>query len=310
MIIGLPLTSVSHKNPSKLDKMAAVSEDISDRELREKLKEYGISAGPITPTTKSLYIRKLNKHLIGVGRGLNSNARKPASKKSLSPRKSPSRRRSPVRDARSSVGGASPSNRKLVGFSSDEEEVAQETVALKRRHLSGRVRPAPTPTNALCSDEERPLLRFDKRVNMPTDKLNVEEEKLNIDGRATVSKNHDELNQNAAKRSPYTGLRQLFMRKSMDNRKKSSPPAERVQPKVSCAVEYEDKTRRNVYRYLWLLVLLGAVMFVAFKWEFVLALVWKGEDSRSTCKNTLLHLLISIFVNFICTFQFLCNMFF
>ena len=40
-----------------------MKEDISGRDLRPKLRESGISYGPITATTRNLYIRKLSKTL-------------------------------------------------------------------------------------------------------------------------------------------------------------------------------------------------------------------------------------------------------
>lgn len=271
--------------PTRSHKMAAVSENISDRELRAKLKEHGISAGPITPTTKKLYINKLNKKLTGVERGSKSTVKK-ASKKSLSPRRSPGR--SPARDNRHTAGPTSPSKRKLVGFSSDEEEPNEEPVILKPTRLPGRASPA--THSAARAGEERPsaLLRFRKPVNTPTYKMSEDEEKTVIDGRASIPRDYNEFKLKVAKQSPYTSLRQLFLRKSMDDSQKCSErtPPRQPPPETSYDVEDEDEIEReNVHSYVWVLLLLCAVVLIVFyNWQFIVTLtvLWKPRANSKS----------------------------
>ncbi|XP_068718898.1 inner nuclear membrane protein Man1-like [Montipora capricornis] len=96
-----------------LSKMAAKYGDISDDELRRQLTALGEDVGPVTPTTRSFLLRKL-KRLQNEGRSTR------ASKENT-----PSRRgTSPGRKSRSSPAlsrNQSPS-RRLIGFSSDEED--------------------------------------------------------------------------------------------------------------------------------------------------------------------------------------------
>lgn len=258
------------------DKMAAVSEGISDRDLRAKLKEHGISAGPITPTTKKLYINKLNKKLTGVESGSKSAVKKP-SKKSLSPRRSPGR--SPARDYRNAAGPTSHSKRKLVGFSSDEEEPSEASMIPKPTRLPGRASPA--THSAARDEEERPsaLLRFRKPVNTPTYKMSEDEERSVIDGMASIPRDYNEFKLNAAKHSPYTSLRQLFMIKSMDDSQKSSErtPPRQPPPETRYDVEDEDESeRKNVRSYVWVLFLLCAVTLIVFyNWQFIVTVLWK-----------------------------------
>ena len=88
--------------------MAARDGDISDVELRRQLKAVGEDVGPVTDTTRPFLLRKL-KRLQNEQKGNKSSAEKPA------PRRATPRRSLPA------TRNQSPS-RKLIGFSSDEED--------------------------------------------------------------------------------------------------------------------------------------------------------------------------------------------
>lgn len=88
--------------------MAARDDNISDVELRRQLKAFGEDAGPVTDTTRPFLLRKL-KRLQNEGKSNKSSAEKPA------PRRATPRRSLPA------TRNQSPS-RKMIGFSSDEED--------------------------------------------------------------------------------------------------------------------------------------------------------------------------------------------
>lgn len=89
--------------------MAASDGDISDAELRRQLKALGEEPGPITPSTKSLLLRKLKR--LQNERGSNATP----------PKKSSPKRSTIARRSIPATRNQSPS-RKLIGFSSDEED--------------------------------------------------------------------------------------------------------------------------------------------------------------------------------------------
>lgn len=88
--------------------MAARDSNISDVELRRQLKTFGEDVGPVTDTTRPLLLRKL-KRLQNEQKSNKSSAEKPA------PRRATPRRSLPATRNRSP-------SRKLIGFSSDEED--------------------------------------------------------------------------------------------------------------------------------------------------------------------------------------------
>ena len=88
--------------------MAARDGNISDAELRRQLKAVGEDVGPVTDTTRPFLVRKL-KRFQNEQKGNKSSAEKPA------PRRVTPRRSLPA------TRNQSPS-RKLIGFSSDEED--------------------------------------------------------------------------------------------------------------------------------------------------------------------------------------------
>ena len=88
--------------------MAARDSNISDVELRRQLKAIGEDVGPVTDTTRPFLLRKL-KRLQNEGKSNKSSAEKPA------PRRATPRRSLPA------TRNQSPS-RKMIGFSSDEED--------------------------------------------------------------------------------------------------------------------------------------------------------------------------------------------
>ena len=101
------------------DKMA-VRSHLSDEELRRQLKECGEAVGPITATTRALYLRKLAK--LRKSGGTNSSPKSSVMNRAKG--------KSPVRRSPASKASTSPS-RRLIGFSSDEEE--NESPAKSRR---------------------------------------------------------------------------------------------------------------------------------------------------------------------------------
>jgi len=84
--------------------------EISAEELRKRLKDYGISTGPITPTTFPVYVRKLNS-LRSHNSGINQKSRRESGGRSTAGRVSAASNRA--------------SNRN--GFSSDEDEKESES---------------------------------------------------------------------------------------------------------------------------------------------------------------------------------------
>ncbi|CAH3045954.1 unnamed protein product [Pocillopora meandrina] len=89
--------------------MAASDGDISDAELRRQLKALGEEPGPVTPSTKGLLLRKLKR--LQNERGSNATP----------PKKSSPKRSTIARRSIPATRNQSPS-RKLIGFSSDEED--------------------------------------------------------------------------------------------------------------------------------------------------------------------------------------------
>ena len=275
------------------DKMAAVSEDISDRELRAKLKENGISCGPITATTKKLYIRKLRKKLSEDESALSSS--KVPSRKSLSP-KSSSRRASP---SRRSVDPTPPSGRKLVGFSSDEDESSKEPVTTRQKRLSGQFKGSPrkSTANTPIQNEERPVFRRrPNNTSSPKSKLRQDEERTDIDGR--VNMNSYAFEPKRGKLPSYAGtagLRNLFLKKSMEDSKKyantSPPPPPPPPPEMTYDLEVEDETDKNSYQYTWLIwvlvIALVVVFLLVYNWQFLSAMLWNGvNNDRKFCTLT------------------------
>lgn len=95
---------------------------ISDDELRNQLQNLGENPGPVTPSTRPLLLRKLRK-LQKEGTGRAKETKKDTRRKSAPPSRQKPKRQSP--------------SRKLLGFSSDEEE-NQSNSRSKRRVSSGR----------------------------------------------------------------------------------------------------------------------------------------------------------------------------
>ena len=89
--------------------MAAPNDEVNDSELRRRLSEFGQDVGPVTDATRSLLLRKLRR-LEKERKG-----KQVVEEKSPPPRRASSHRRS------SPSRGQSPS-RRLIGFSSDEED--------------------------------------------------------------------------------------------------------------------------------------------------------------------------------------------
>lgn len=89
--------------------MAATDGDISNVELLRQLKAFGEEPGPVTATTRGLLLRKLKK------------LQNEQSSKETSTRKPSPRRATPARRSLPATRNQSPS-RKLIGFSSDEED--------------------------------------------------------------------------------------------------------------------------------------------------------------------------------------------
>ena len=274
------------------DKMAAVKEDISDSDLRAKLKENGISYGPITATTKNLYIRKLNKALSEGKSPLRSN--KVPSRKSMSPKTFP-RRASP---SRRSVDPTSPPERKLIGFSSDEDEPAKVPVATRQKRLSGQFKGSPSKSTAHApiQDEERPVVRRrPNNTSSPKAKLRLDEETMDTDSR--VNMNSYTFEPKRGRMPSYTGLRNLFLRKSIEDSKKyaNAEPA----PEMSYDLEVEDETDRNIYHYTWIIWLLVFVLIVvlllAFNWKFLSAMLWNRVNINDRKFLSTIHLVIPVF---------------
>ena len=94
---------------STIDYRLASDGDISDAELRRQLKALGEEPGPITPSTKGLLLRKLKR--LQNERGSNATP----------PKKSSPKRSTIARRSIPATRNQSPS-RKLIGFSSDEED--------------------------------------------------------------------------------------------------------------------------------------------------------------------------------------------
>ncbi|CAB4012284.1 Hypothetical predicted protein [Paramuricea clavata] len=267
--------------------MAAVSEDISDRELRAKLKENGISCGPITATTKNLYIRKLRNKLSEDESALSSG--KVPSRKSLSPKPS-SRRASP---SRRSVDPTPPSGRKLIGFSSDEDESAKEPVTTRQKRLSGQFKGSPRKSTAFTpiQNEERPVFRRrSNNTSSPKYKLRQDGERTDIDGR--VNMNSYAFEPKRGKLPSYAGtagLRNLFLKKSMEDSKKYANTSPPPPPEVTYDLEVEDETDKNSYQYTWLIwvlvIALVVVFLLVYNWQFLSAMLWNGvsNDQLKIC---------------------------
>ena len=278
------------------DKMAAVKEDISDSDLRAKLKENGISYGPITATTKNLYIRKLNKTLSESKSPMRSI--KVPSRKSLSPKPSP-RRASP---SRRSVDPTPPPERKLIGFSSDEDEPAEAPVATRQKRLSGQFKGSPSKSTAYApiQDEERPVFRRrPNNTSSPKSKLRQDEETTDIDDR--VNMNSYAFEPKRARMPSYTGLRNLFLRKSIEDSRKYAnaepPPA----PEMSYDLEVEDETDRNTYHRTWLIwilvVALIVVLLLVVNWQFLRAMLWNKVNIND--RKFTIHFIIPVFQLFL-----------
>ena len=260
--------------------MATVNEDISDRDLRAKLKENGISCGPITSTTKNLYIRKLNKKLSEGESALSSH--KVPSRKSLSPKPSPRR----ALPSRRSVDPAPPSGRKLIGFSSDEDEPSREPVTTKHKRLSSQFKASPRKSVASSpiQNEERPVFRR-RPNNSSSPKQNVEqdEERSDEDG----SMNSYGFEAKRRKSPSYTGLRNLFLRKSMEDSKKYAN-VELPPPEMTYDPEIEDETGRKYFfeycYHTWfiyaLVIGLIVVLLLVYNWQFLLALMGNKLDNN------------------------------
>ena len=115
--------------------MAARHGNISDVELRRQLKAFGEDAGPVTDTTRPFLLRKL-KRLQNEGKSNKSSAEKPAPRRATPRRSLPETR------------NQSPS-RKMIGFSSDEED-AQPSLSgrlVDSSRLRGRRRDDTATTN-------------------------------------------------------------------------------------------------------------------------------------------------------------------
>lgn len=277
------------------DKMATVSDDISDRDLRARLKENGISCGPITPKTKYLYIRKLR-------RSLNQDESSPSggkqlSRKSQSPKQPVARRGSP---GRRSVGLAPTPERKLIGFSSDEDEsTSKEPVVSRQKRISSeyKVSPPKSIEPSLRQNEERPVFRRRSyNTASPTPQPRQDDD---IDD--STNKNRHGFESKGGKLPSYAGLRSLFLRKSMDDSKKyaNSPP---FRPKISYDLEVEDEMDDNTYQYIWMIWLVAISLVMV----FLLVYNWQSSgmlknqvnvnDRKFLWNTNQLSLVCSVFV--------------
>ena len=256
--------------------MAAVNDDISDRDLRAKLKENGISCGPITPTTKNLYIRKLRKKLSEDESTLSRG--KVPSRKSLSPKPSPRR----ALPSRRSVDPTPPPQRKLIGFSSDEDEPAKEPVTTRERRASTKPKESPRKSSAFSptpvQNEERPVFRRRPySTSSPKSKFRQDGERTDSEGRVNMDSYSPETKR--GKLPSYAGLRNLFLRKSMEDSKKyaNESPAPSPPP-ITYDVEVEDETDKNIYQYTWLIwfsiSLLVIVFLLVYNWQFLSSMLW------------------------------------
>ncbi|XP_063229484.1 inner nuclear membrane protein Man1 isoform X2 [Bacillus rossius redtenbacheri] len=66
---GSSVASVGEKVLDRSKSSSASADELSDGELRSKLLEHGVAVGPVTPTTKGVYVRKLQKLVDEPGRG-------------------------------------------------------------------------------------------------------------------------------------------------------------------------------------------------------------------------------------------------
>lgn len=117
--------------------MAARGGNISDVELRRQLKAFGEDVGPVTDTTRPFLLRKL-KRLQNEQRSNKSSAEKP------SPRRATSSGRRSLPETRNQT-----PSRKLIGFSSDEEdaEPSNSRRLADSSRLRGRRREETTTAN-------------------------------------------------------------------------------------------------------------------------------------------------------------------
>lgn len=112
----------------------AATENISNAELRRQLRDLGEDVGPVTASTRSLYLSKLK-------RLKNSRETRTVLKTTVptgvkGKAKSPSGKRSPQ------IKGRSSPSRKLVGFSSDEEDSEVKSPKVWKSFATERARKA------------------------------------------------------------------------------------------------------------------------------------------------------------------------
>lgn len=261
------------------DNMAAVSEDISDRELRAKLKENGISCGPLTATTKNLYIRKLNKKL---SERENSSSSTKLPSRNFSPK--PSQRRASPR--RRSVDPTPAPGRKLIGFSSDEDESDKVPVPTRQKRLPGefssRKSTASRFSPVSIKNEERPVRRRPHYTSSPKEISKHGDDRTNSDEAPEF--NSYAVESKRGKLPSYVGLRNLFLRKSMEDSRHHSNAAT-PQATITYDLEVEDEIDGEKLSPIWVLIIILLVVFIlVFYWQILSTQSWHGTNNdRKFC---------------------------
>lgn len=259
-----------------VNKMAAVNDNISDQELRAKLKQHGISIGPITPSTKYLYIRKLNKKISEDGRSsVDSSVR---SRKSISPK--PTRRRVSV--GRRSVDPTPSPGARLIGFSSDEDDSVKVPLATRQKRKSDGFKRSPKKALSQSSpprhDNSSSYDSYQRRtqyVSTPNPKPLQNSENGVIGGYSNVE-------QKSENKRSFARLKNLFLKKTMDDSKRySNTPVPQAQMEMPCDLEVEEEADENDYRYLWYMLIFFTLLTLAilFLWYWQAFGIMKKNES-------------------------------